>query len=440
MPAPLMTIASTPEPPATADVVVIGGGIVGVCTAWFLRQAGLSVALIEKGRIGAEQSSRNWGWCRQQNRDARLLGMATASLTLWEQIMADTGEDLGFRRCGLVYVSDDEAELEGWAKWCDFGRAAGVETQMLGADAASDRGGVTGKRWRGGVWAPTDGIADTASAAPRIARAVMAAGGSVHQFCAARGIETEAGRIASVVTESGTIRTQAVVVAGGAWTSSFCRQLGISFPQATIRASALSLMPGAPDVPDAFHSKEATLTRRADGALTLAVSQLARVDPTPQSLRYAWRFLPMFLARRDVLSAGDLRAMFSGQETLRHWAMDKPTPMERHRILDPRPDADTVARILDQARRFVPQLTTLPVQAAWSGFIDSTPDGLPVIDAAPGPEGLVLASGFSGQGFGTGPGAGRLAADLVMGRTSTIPSAGLELARLHRGRAKVAGM
>ena len=88
MPAPLITMQSTAELPESADIVVIGGGIIGACAAYFLARDGLKVALLEKGRIGAEQSSRNWGWCRQQNRDARELPLSTKSLDLWGEISA----------------------------------------------------------------------------------------------------------------------------------------------------------------------------------------------------------------------------------------------------------------------------------------------------------------------------------------------------------------
>src|SRR6478609_8490400 len=129
---PLRLVETSPNLPARADVVVIGGGIIGVFTAYYLAQRGLSVAVVEKGTIGAEQSSRNWGWCRQQNRDARELPIATKSLDLWEQF-AESGEDTGFRRCGLMYLSNDEEELARWARWCDFARTAGVTTHMLDA-------------------------------------------------------------------------------------------------------------------------------------------------------------------------------------------------------------------------------------------------------------------------------------------------------------------
>ena len=96
MPAPLTQVDSSAILPPSADVVIIGGGIVGTFAAYYLARRGLAVALVEKGRIGGEQSSRNWGWCRQQNRDERELPMATKSLDLWERFAAETGERTGF--------------------------------------------------------------------------------------------------------------------------------------------------------------------------------------------------------------------------------------------------------------------------------------------------------------------------------------------------------
>src|SRR5687768_17342078 len=170
---PLRLVETSPNPPARADVVVIGGGIIGMFTAYYLARRGLSVAVVEKGRIGAEQSSRNWGWCRQQNRDARELPLSTKSLELWEQFAAESGEDTGFRRCGLLYLSNNEKELAGWARWGEFARTVDVKTHMLTAEQAAQHGRATGKPWKGGVFAPTDGIADPSRAAPAVARAII---------------------------------------------------------------------------------------------------------------------------------------------------------------------------------------------------------------------------------------------------------------------------
>ena len=104
MPAPLLRMETPDTLPASADCVVIGAGIVGVSAAYWLARAGRRVVLLDKGLIGAEQSSRNWGWCRQQNRDARELPLSTKSLALWEEMTADIGEDMGFSRCGLLYL------------------------------------------------------------------------------------------------------------------------------------------------------------------------------------------------------------------------------------------------------------------------------------------------------------------------------------------------
>ncbi len=136
----------------------------------------MKVALVEKGRVGAEQSSRNWGWCRQQNRDARELPLSTKSLDLWEQFAAETGEDTGFRRCGLLYLSNNEKELASWAKWGEFARTVNVKTHMLTAEQAAEHGRVTGKSWKGGVFSPTDGTADPSRAAPAVARAIIKLG------------------------------------------------------------------------------------------------------------------------------------------------------------------------------------------------------------------------------------------------------------------------
>ena len=88
-------IASDESLPRSADVVIIGGGIVGAATAYYLARRGLSVALLEKGYIGCEQSSRNWGWCRQQNRDMREMPLSVLSMRLWDGLADEIGQDLG---------------------------------------------------------------------------------------------------------------------------------------------------------------------------------------------------------------------------------------------------------------------------------------------------------------------------------------------------------
>jgi len=414
---PLRILETSPQLPlpSHADVVVIGGGIIGVFAAYYIARRGLSVTLLEKGRIGAEQSSRNWGWCRQQNRDARELPMATRSLQLWEQFGIDTGEDTGFNRHGLLYLSDDDEEIARWARWREFAKTAGVTTHMLSSREATERGRATGRPWKGGVFSPTDGTADPARAAPAVATALMKLGGRVHQHCAARGLELEGGRVSGVVTEAGTIKTRTAVLAGGAWASSFCHQLGIRFPLATVRQAIVRVSAVQEQLPHALAGPRVAVTRRSDGSFNLAISGRGRVDPTPQLVRFAPQFIPMFAKRWRNVFPGGLEGMRWGHETLARWKLDQLTPMERARILDPKPDPAGVRETHRRALDLLPALREARIESAWAGYIDSTPDGVPGIGEVPEVPGFILAAGFSGHGFGIGPGAGHLIADLVTG-------------------------
>jgi glycine/D-amino acid oxidase-like deaminating enzyme len=435
MPAPLRYIASTPTLPAEADVVIIGGGIIGTFAGYYLARRGMKVAVVEKGVVAGEQSSRNWGWCRQQNRDERELPLATKALDLWEDFGRDSGEDTGFRRCGLFYVSNNDEELETWAKWGVYARSVGVKTRMLDSEEATRQGGFTSQRWKGGVHSQMDGIANPGLAAPAAAKALMALGGTVHQACAARGIETTGGAVSAVVTERGTIRTPIVIHAGGAWASSFCRQLGVRFPQATVRQSILAVGTGPLTLPDAFFSKTISITRRGEGVHTLAISGRAKVDPTGQFMRFQRQFVPMFARRWRNLSPGGLQGLRAGHESLSRWGLDTPTPMEAMRILDPTPDPTTVRLTLKRAAELVPALGTVPMVASWAGFVDSTPDGVPVIGELSQVPGMILAAGFSGHGFGIGPGAAHLIADIVSGAAPIVDPRPYRLSRFDAGEA-----
>lgn len=145
-------------------------------------------------------------------------------------------------------------------------------------------------------------------------------------------------------------------------------------------------------------------------------------------------FLPMFAKRWKTLSLGDLQAWQAGFDSRAKWALDARTPMERVRILDPRPSKRLIDRTLTRARRLLPALREVPVQAAWAGYIDSTPDGVPVIDSDIGLPGLTLAAGLSGHGFGIGPGVGHLVADMLLARSPITRTEQYRLARFDQSQ------
>ena len=100
--------------PSSADIVIVGGGIVGVSTAWFLAQDGVNVVVCEKGHIAGEQSSRNWGWIRKQGRDVRELPMMIESHRIWRRFEQETGEDVGYSEGGCYYLATTDKSVEAY--------------------------------------------------------------------------------------------------------------------------------------------------------------------------------------------------------------------------------------------------------------------------------------------------------------------------------------
>src|SRR5215472_89456 len=103
--------------PASTEVVVVGGGIIGVSVALELAERGVAVVLLEKGHIACEQSSRNWGWCRQARRDPRELELIRESLALWRGSNARVQADTGFRTTGLLYAAHDDGTASRYQDW-----------------------------------------------------------------------------------------------------------------------------------------------------------------------------------------------------------------------------------------------------------------------------------------------------------------------------------
>lgn len=425
-------IQSDEHLPSSADVVVIGGGIIGATAAYFLARRGLSVALIEKGYVGCEQSSRNWGWCRQQNRDAREMPISALAMRLWEEMTAEIGIDLGFRRCGLKYATDDAKQLAEWEAWMDTARQFGVNTRILSPAEATSAIPAVGRQWLGGVHSVDDGKAEPAIAAPGIAEGARAHGASIHQNCAAYGLDITNGTVTGVITEKGGIRTNAVLCAAGAWASAFLRRHGLRFPQASVRQTALRTRPTA-NIGDVIYTPDCALTRRLDGSYTMAISGRARLELTPQGLRYGKAFLPMFVKRLGAMEFGIGKSFIHGPEGLAGWGADTPSAYGRNRVLDPAPRSEAIAEILRRVRKRFPALANIEVAESWGGYVDCTPDAVPVISAVDGVSGFFLSAGCSGHGFGLGPGIGHLAADLVANDTPCVDPKPYSLSRLTDG-------
>ena len=401
--------------PARVDVVVIGGGIIGASTALELAERGVGVALCEKGGVGHEQSSRNWGWVRISRRDPREVALMAESLRLWRGMDERLGRATGYRPAGIAFLCEDEESFEDHDRWRRHLEPFQIESRMVEGDALGEILPTGRPRARGALVTPADGRAEPQLAAPAIAEAARERGATLHTGCAVRAVETAGGRVCGVVTERGPIACSAVVLAGGAWSSLFCANAGIDLPQLRVVNHVLRTAPveGGPEM--AVWSKDFAIRKRLDGGHTIARGWANTVDIVPDTFRHAWRFRHAYRMERRGLHLRLGGRFVEEARRPRRWRADEASPFERVRVLDPAPSPRMTRGALESAAEAFPALSGARIEQAWAGCIDVTPDAVPVISAVDALPGLHIATGFSGHGFGIGPAAGRLMADLVAG-------------------------
>lgn len=437
-----MTIQSTDRTalPDTADVVVIGGGIVGCSAAYHLARQGIPVVLCEKGRIAGEQSSRNWGWIRQQGRDHREVPLMIESMEIWRGLEDEIGEDVGFVQSGCLYLARNEKELAAHAAWLPTAEEFGLDTRLVADDQLRRLFPGNGGRWTGALFTPSDGRAEPAKATAAIARAAGRKGAAIATRCAARGVEIEAGRVASVVTERGIVKTSVVICAGGVWTSRFCGSLGVVVPQLQVKGTVARTGP-APNIMDgAAWSLSVALRRRQDGGYTIAHGSAVEHAIGPASFRFLGQFLPNLLADLKRVRLRIDRSFLDEMAAPRRWPLDRTSPFEQTRVLEPKPSKRILGETQRNLARLFPELADVPLVETWAGMIEISPDAVPILSDVPEPRGLFVATGFSGHGFGIGPAAGRAIADLATGRTARVDLKAFRFSRFSGGSSIRSGL
>ncbi len=402
--------------PTQAGAVVIGAGVIGIATALELAEHGVDVVVVEKGEVAAEQSSRNWGWCRQMGRDPREVPLVIEALRQWRGMNRRIGGETGWRQCGILYLSQTEEELAKQEKWyLDNAVPHKLATRMLAPAEIARYAPGAAKPWAGAMYTSEDGRAEPFIAVPAMARSLQARGGKVFTQCAARGIETSAGRVSSVVTEHGPVKTDTVIVAGGYWSKRFLNNLDIHFPQLGVISSVMRTAPLDAGFERTISGAGFAVRKRMDGGFTVTHNHLSVAEITPASFEHFSDFLPALRLDRAGIKLRFGKRFFNELKLKRRWKLDEMTPFERVRILDPEPDRAIQDDAERQLKSWYPVFQPMQVTERWAGMIDATPDAVPVIDRIEKVPGLFLASGFSGHGFGIGPGAGKLMAELVCG-------------------------
>lgn len=411
----LEPVITSDELPSSTSVVIIGGGIVGVSAALALAERNIPVVLLEKGHIAGEQSSRNLGWIRKTSRHVEDVPLAQAADRLWAEMPSRIGRAVGYRQKGIMFLARTQEQMAMHESWHESVAPLKLGSTLLTPGDIDQRVPGGNGKWVGGIYTSSDGYAEPSIAASAIANAAIKQGAILLQHCAVRTLSMSAGKISGVVTEKGEIRCEQVLLAGGAWSRRFLGNLGVSLPTLPLICSVLRTKPMVGPTDTAVGGPDFSFRKHQDGGYI--ITQRGKLDApiTLDHLLIGRRYLNQLRTQRSFLRIDLGRAFFNDLKLKRRWKASDQSPFECVRTMDPAFNPVLNQNALDNLKAAWPAFDQAQVDEAWAGLIDVTPDSIPVIDHIKAIPGLVLATGFSGHGFGTGPAAGQLAADLLSG-------------------------
>jgi len=358
-----------------ADVIIIGGGIMGASAAFFLRQHGQSVILLERGLIGQQASGVNFGNVRRQGRHLHQLPLANRAREIWLRLPELIGEDCELVTAGHLRVAHTSEMADRMAAYADDSRAYGLDLEMLSANALRDRFPYLGTQLVAGCHDATGGHANPRLTAPAIGRAAARAGADVREQTEVIGIEHQAGEFTVAIAGGASVCAPVLLITAGAW------------------AGKLSAQFGEP-VPLAVHGPQMTVTEPLPYRIapTIGVS-------TPH-LHETVYFRQV--KRGNIVCGGFARGPASAETN-------------RATVL---PEA--ILGQMEQLRRVMPGFARVQTIRSWSGIESYLPDDCPIMGPSVTTPGLFYAFGFCGAGFQIGPGVGAVMAELIAtGRTDT---------------------
>jgi glycine/D-amino acid oxidase-like deaminating enzyme len=397
-----------------ADVVVIGGGIVGSAAAYYLAKRDVRVVLVEKGNIADEQSSRAWGFVRQQGRDPAEMPLMVACNQIWQGLTEELGADIEWVRGGNLGLAATEERMEQYRGWLPVAKDFGLDTRVLSREQVQELVPALEGPFVGGMYTPGDGHAEPRKATTAFARAAGERGAFVYTGCAAEDIEVTNGRVSGVRTEQGLIKTPWVVCAAGAWSARVAKMVGLSLPVRVVRSTAAQTEPVLPITPAGVWAGGIAFRQRNDRSLYIAGGGRSDYYITLESFQHLRLFLPNYLKNWRMFK------MHVGVELLKDIGRRAPwSPARRHPFahtvgVEPPPSEESIERSRQHLEELIPTLKGVKIQRGWAGYIDATPDAVPVLGPVPKPAGFIFGTGFSGHGFAMGPIAGRLISEMIL--------------------------
>jgi len=415
----------------SVEVAVVGGGIMGCAIAWHLAARGTKVALFERTRIAAEQSSRAWGFIRQQGRHPAEVPLSAEANRLWVEITARYGAaSTGFTAGGILVPAEIDEDEEQIADGLAVAQRMGLDTRLLNGAAVRGLIPELAGNWRSGLYTPGDAHGEPALSTHTIARAAREAGAKIHENCPAVAVEMQGGKISGVVTARGRCAAPLVVLAGGITTPALAKTVDVDLPIQVARSSVAQTASVAPFTRVAMWGPKVAFRPRADGSFVIGNGYRGvgvDYDLTIDSVNHLRHFLPAY--RRDWR----LLRLNIGAESLQRLRARLGRNAAQHALPEPRVNSRKIAHNAAAFRALFPHVSGLDLVRNWAGRIDLTPDVIPIIDQPSQRLGLFVAAGFSGHGFALGPSVGKQLSEWIVDGRPSLDLFAFRLSRFTDG-------
>ncbi|MBE2317636.1 FAD-binding oxidoreductase [Solirubrobacter sp. CPCC 204708] len=370
--------------PSGADVVVVGGGVVGASAAFHLAEAGAEVVLLERDQLAGGSTSKAAGGLRAQFSDALNIQIAKRSLEACKAFGERPGWEIDFEEIGYLFVLTTEAEVEAFGRSVALQNELGVPSRIVGPEEALELCPLlTGQDILAASYCPTDAHATPEAVVQGYAFGAREHGAHLAVATPVEGIDVVDGTITGVRTPHGNVTTGTVICAAGAWSRACGALAGVHLDVTPLRRQVLFTAP-LPDLPAKL----------------------------PLTIDFASGFYFHREGRGLLMGMGD--------------------PDELPGFSTERTD-DWIPALLEVAERRVPAIVSAPIQGGWAGLYDMSPDHNAMIGEAEDVSRFLYATGFSGHGFLQGPATGEILRDLVLGREPFVDVAPLSAKRFERG-------
>lgn len=376
--------------PGTADVVIIGGGIMGVSIAYHLVKSGArSVVLLERlGAFGNGSTAKASGGIRAQFTSEINIRLSIASVKMFEEFPKEVDPDVQFKQYGYLFLATTDREMAGFRRNVAFQRFLGLEVELATPQRIREIAPYVNLNGiLGGTFCDRDGYGSPLDYVQGYARRAKQMGAKLFLETAAVGIDVQGSRVKGVRTTKGTISTPVVVNASGAHSAEIGRWVGVEIPIQPYRRQAYVTKP--------FRTPE--------------------LDPAR---------MPMTIDFHTGLYAhGESAGVLLG------WS-DPAEPPGFNEQTDP----EFLEKLIERAVLRIPCLEKAEILRGWAGLYETTPDCHPILGEVPEVAGFTCAAGFSGHGFMHGPIAGKLIAELILAGKPSIDISCLSLSRFRNGK------